>query len=451
MMKNKGITLLALVITIIVLLILAGVTIASITGNSGVLEQAKRASETSRTAKEIEAIRMNIDSVQIDNYNDNNDKEYLGKALYDKTVANSDKWDILINNETNEKYGTNWRYLVKGEEIPGYGKASKNYLINYTNGEVKEAGDNYSEISFKDSIGITDGLVFNLDATNMDKDLSNWGRNVTLRYYDKEKYSTPELCKSAYEEQKKYESVDKNDTGYDRQISKDSTKYIDQDNRAFKFDGTNYIEVKNEVGFDFSKGLTIEYYGQINYKTNWAIPYEGAVPSIPFLYIWHGKYAGSWGLARTAYTYTGKILWNSLNPGEYENKNHTNIQYGSFDEKDNSNYNQEYNVNLEDGKDAYVTLTFNADNDGNVIQTYYLNGKKQGEGWLLKRYYNDFATLAKQMKYIELGRLPVDGPFRWSYMIGNAYCYRIYNRGLSDEEVKQNVEKTELYRKAIIK
>ena len=43
MMKNKGITLLALVITIIVLLILAGVTIASITGNSGVLEQAKRA------------------------------------------------------------------------------------------------------------------------------------------------------------------------------------------------------------------------------------------------------------------------------------------------------------------------------------------------------------------------------------------------------------------------
>ena len=35
MMKNKGITLLALVITIIVLLILAGVTIASITGNSG--------------------------------------------------------------------------------------------------------------------------------------------------------------------------------------------------------------------------------------------------------------------------------------------------------------------------------------------------------------------------------------------------------------------------------
>ena len=38
-MKNKGITLIALVITIIVLLILAGVTIASITGENGILRK----------------------------------------------------------------------------------------------------------------------------------------------------------------------------------------------------------------------------------------------------------------------------------------------------------------------------------------------------------------------------------------------------------------------------
>ena len=34
--KNKGITLIALVITIIVLLILAGVTIASLSGDNGI-------------------------------------------------------------------------------------------------------------------------------------------------------------------------------------------------------------------------------------------------------------------------------------------------------------------------------------------------------------------------------------------------------------------------------
>ena len=43
MQKNsKGITLIALVITIIVLLILAGVTIATLTGDNGILTQAGR-------------------------------------------------------------------------------------------------------------------------------------------------------------------------------------------------------------------------------------------------------------------------------------------------------------------------------------------------------------------------------------------------------------------------
>ena len=38
---NKGITLIALVITIIVLLILAGVTIATLTGDNGILTKAQ--------------------------------------------------------------------------------------------------------------------------------------------------------------------------------------------------------------------------------------------------------------------------------------------------------------------------------------------------------------------------------------------------------------------------
>lgn len=49
--KNKGITLIALVITIIVLLILAGVTIATLTGDNGILTQANKA-KTSNTEGE---------------------------------------------------------------------------------------------------------------------------------------------------------------------------------------------------------------------------------------------------------------------------------------------------------------------------------------------------------------------------------------------------------------
>ena len=44
---KKGITLIALVVTIVVLLILAGVTIATLTGDNGIITQAKNAKEES--------------------------------------------------------------------------------------------------------------------------------------------------------------------------------------------------------------------------------------------------------------------------------------------------------------------------------------------------------------------------------------------------------------------
>ena len=43
--KNKGITLIALVITIIVLLILAGVALATLTGNTSIIDNANNAVE----------------------------------------------------------------------------------------------------------------------------------------------------------------------------------------------------------------------------------------------------------------------------------------------------------------------------------------------------------------------------------------------------------------------
>ena len=58
-MNNKGITLIALVITIIVLLILAGVSIAMLTGQNGILTQASN-SKDKTTAAEI-AERVNVE------------------------------------------------------------------------------------------------------------------------------------------------------------------------------------------------------------------------------------------------------------------------------------------------------------------------------------------------------------------------------------------------------
>ena len=58
LMTNKGITLIALVITIIVLLILAGVSIATLTGQNGILTQANNAKTQTEISNEKEAISL---------------------------------------------------------------------------------------------------------------------------------------------------------------------------------------------------------------------------------------------------------------------------------------------------------------------------------------------------------------------------------------------------------
>ena len=55
---NKGITLIALVITIIVLLILAGVSIATLTGENGILTRANDAKTSTEIAEEKEKVRL---------------------------------------------------------------------------------------------------------------------------------------------------------------------------------------------------------------------------------------------------------------------------------------------------------------------------------------------------------------------------------------------------------
>ena len=61
MQKNsKGITLIALVITIIVLLILAGVTIATLTGDNGILNQAGKAKDKTTEAESIERVQVEV-------------------------------------------------------------------------------------------------------------------------------------------------------------------------------------------------------------------------------------------------------------------------------------------------------------------------------------------------------------------------------------------------------
>ena len=86
-MKNqKGITLIALVITIIVLLILAGVSIAMLTGQNGILTQANSAKSETSKAEAVERINLTLNAVKA--------------KIYEKQVTSS-TYSPLDNSGTN--------------------------------------------------------------------------------------------------------------------------------------------------------------------------------------------------------------------------------------------------------------------------------------------------------------------------------------------------------------
>ena len=102
--KNKGITLIALVITIIVLLILAGVSIAMLTGQNGILSQAQKAKTETEQAAENEAAILSDYETKIN--------EALG---------------IKPEAEPGHYYETNTEVQIGGKEltIPGGASLSK--------------------------------------------------------------------------------------------------------------------------------------------------------------------------------------------------------------------------------------------------------------------------------------------------------------------------------------
>ncbi len=97
--SEKGITLIALVITIIVLLILAGVSIAMLTGNNGILTQAQRAKEeTEQAGKNEQADLITIEeSLQgVAQVNDENPGELEGEGTENKPFVINSIEDLVV-------------------------------------------------------------------------------------------------------------------------------------------------------------------------------------------------------------------------------------------------------------------------------------------------------------------------------------------------------------------
>ena len=110
--KQTGITLIALVITIIVLLILAGVSIATLTGNNGILKQANQAKENNKVATAKEKVQVEaLGSIdKSGKFNESTFEENVTKNIKGSTVRKSgnslivtvDGYDVTVNKESGD-------------------------------------------------------------------------------------------------------------------------------------------------------------------------------------------------------------------------------------------------------------------------------------------------------------------------------------------------------------
>ena len=142
--KQKGITLIALVVTIIVLLILAGVSIAMLTGNNGILTQGKRAKEEQAHAAVKEGIMLL--------YNEYRTKQEVNSSkVQEETKVASTELVKIAENEgaegTTENLGSFKDFIQSKNIINANGIVNVRNLLGQTlslgNGTSKESGDVY--------------------------------------------------------------------------------------------------------------------------------------------------------------------------------------------------------------------------------------------------------------------------------------------------------------------
>jgi type II secretory pathway pseudopilin PulG len=148
--KNDGITLIALIITIIVLLILAGVAISLLLGDNGVITRAQNASDATKTASVIEDVEIvwsGRQSAYYEAYSKNSkvnkddyfEEEDINKELSNGTIV-EDSYTYNSNGETTFTYEMNTTGEKYGIKVTDTGNVS----ITSYNGvslETKIVGD----------------------------------------------------------------------------------------------------------------------------------------------------------------------------------------------------------------------------------------------------------------------------------------------------------------------
>lgn len=151
--RFKGITLISLVITIILLLILAGVTINGIFNNNGLFSKVINSKEETLKSQSLEELKLKVNEIQLEKKGQVSLKD-IAISLKNDT---ENKYIVSVDSNSNEIYVIykNYKFIIDNNfeiscinkidnetgEIPKYGeKIEFNYTGNYQEYKIKESG-----------------------------------------------------------------------------------------------------------------------------------------------------------------------------------------------------------------------------------------------------------------------------------------------------------------------
>ena len=124
MIGNKGITLIALIMTIVVLLILAGVSIAMLTGQNGILTQANSAKSETSKAEVVERINLALNAVKAKVY-----EKQVSSSTYNPIASSTAPESSIITVLTNDGIST----TTPANGVYAYSLADGVLTISYYN------------------------------------------------------------------------------------------------------------------------------------------------------------------------------------------------------------------------------------------------------------------------------------------------------------------------------
>ncbi len=186
-MRNKGITLIALVITIIVLLILAGISIATLTGDEGILNQAVTAGDETNEATQKEQIKLSYNSAKVDSKGKEITETQLQEELrkYDsgaEVTKDGENFKIKFTNGniyTLKKDGTIEGPTNTQEDSSKVGKLATEVL------KTNESGtEDYEKSPYVKYNGITCRVLYNDETHGLQIISADNVENVKLGYED---------------------------------------------------------------------------------------------------------------------------------------------------------------------------------------------------------------------------------------------------------------------------